>query len=49
MNQQQAWNIFTHTGSIDAYLLYLELKNRDQRREDMTAAEEPYSFESYEN
>lgn len=44
MNQQQAWNIFTHTGSIDAYLLYLELKKKEQLREEM-AAEEPYSFE----
>ncbi len=45
MNQQQAWNIFTHTGSIDAYLLYLELKQKDQRREETVTADEPYHFE----
>ena len=28
MDQNQAWNIFEKTGNIEAYLLYLELKNK---------------------
>lgn len=45
MNQQQAWNIFEHTGNIDAYLLYLELKKKEQRREEIVTGDEPYTYE----
>ncbi len=36
MNYQQAWNIFEQTGSVEAYLLYLQLKSEVQQRQRVT-------------
>mgnify|MGYP000079767610 CR=1 FL=1 len=31
MNERQAWEMFRATGNVEAYLLYAELKSKEQQ------------------
>lgn len=44
MTSEQAWSIFEQTGSIEAYLLYIQLKSeaKGRRQEPEEMPGEPY-------
>lgn len=40
MLKDLAWNVFEHTGSMDAYIFYREINERDRADGERTVAEE---------